>query len=289
MMEKEAIKIRKPAWEGQFYPAQPQQLKKQVQEFLDAAPHLQVAGKILGVIVPHAGYIYSGSTAATAYKQLAGMEIRTVVVIAPSHAVAFSGSSVYDGDYYETPLGKIKIDKNHSTSLAKETQHVRLSSEGHDVKVTQPEHSLEVQLPFLQQAISKPFELVAIVFHEYTWQNCYALGEAITKVLSPEKTLIVASSDLYHGYSYDECIATDDRTLDAIAAFDPEEFCRGANAREYQACGAGPIAAMMIATQKWGANRIEILGRTNSAEVTGTQRGWTVGYAAMAVTRANIK
>ncbi|NOY59182.1 MAG: AmmeMemoRadiSam system protein B [Calditrichaeota bacterium] len=289
MMGNEAIKIRKPAWAGQFYPAHPQQLKEQIREFLDAAPSLQIAGKILGVIVPHAGYVYSGPTAAIAYKQMAGLDIKTVVVIAPSHAVAFSGASIYDGDYYETPLGKIKIDKALSASLAEETPRIRLSSTGHDFKARQPEHSLEVQLPFLQQVIANTFELVAIVFHDYTWENCRALGEAIAKVMTPDKTILVASSDLYHGYSYDECIATDDRTLNAITAFDSENFCRGANTLEYQACGAGPVTAMMVAAQKWGADRIELLGRTNSADVTGTKGGWTVGYAAMAVIQTNIK
>ena len=289
MVGNEAVKIRKPAWAGQFYPAHPQQLREQIRGFLDAAPSLPISGKIFGVIVPHAGYVYSGPTAAIAYKQMVGLDIQTVVVIAPSHAVAFSGASVYDGDFYETPLGKIKIDKALSTALSDESPHIRLSSMGHDFKAPQPEHSLEVQLPFLQMVIANTFELVAIVFHDYTWENCSALGKAIADVVTPGKSILVASSDLYHGYSYDECIATDDRTLNAIAAFDPEEFCRGANTLEYQACGAGPVTAMMVAAKAWGADRIELLGRTNSADVTGTRGGWTVGYAAMAVIQTNIK
>ena len=281
-----ALRIRHPAWAGQFYPRDPEVLRAQIVEYLNRAPAVEIQGEILGLVSPHAGYEYSGQTAAAGYKLLEGRDIRTVIVLAPSHAAPIRGVSLFNGDYYETPLGRLPVATELARELAAEAENVHLSGAGHESGGMQPEHSLEVQLPFLQAVLGNDFELLPMVFHDYSWANCRELGEGIARVIEPKKTLIVASSDLYHGYSYEECQRTDARTIEAILAFNPEKFCEGANAQIYQACGAGPIAAMQVATKKWGADHVQLIAQTNSADVTGLTGGWTVGYASLAIVKS---
>ena len=124
-----------------------------------------------------------------------------------------------------------------------------------------------------------------MVFHDYSWKNCSALGEAVSDALnSAHNALIVASSDLYHGYSYDDCVQIDSETIEGIEALDPESFCEGFRMSKYQACGAGPITAMQVAAKNMGAKQVKTVARTNSADVTGMRSGWTVGYVSAVIT-----
>jgi MEMO1 family protein len=161
---------------------------------------------------------------------------------------------------------------------------IYLSEDGHRSRGDRAEHSLEVQLPFLQKTLDRDFKLVAIVFHDYSFKNCRLLGETISNNVEDKKVLIVASSDLYHGYSYAQCRESDDRTLASIESMDAEEFCRGVNSHSYQACGGGPIAALLVAAKKLGAVQAKVIARTCSADVTGVKTGWVVGYASVLVT-----
>jgi AmmeMemoRadiSam system protein B len=277
--------LRKAAWAGQFYPAQPARLRNMILDFFNQAPRFPLSEPIFGLIVPHAGYQYSGPTAAVAYNMIGDRSYQSVIILAPSHSVMFSGVSVFDGNAYQTPLGDVPVNKELSEKIASFAPNIRLSQSGHTAAFGErSEHSLEVQLPFLQVALGNTFRLVAIVFHDYSLQNCTTLGNAISRSLDDEKTLLVASSDLYHGYSVDECRASDDRTIRAIESMDIDELCRGVNEGEYQACGSGPISALLFAAKERGVNKVHIVARTNSAEVTGMTGGWTVGYAAALVT-----
>jgi len=278
-------KVRAAAWDGQFYPADPLTLERMIQRLLDVVPKSTHEGEIVGIIAPHAGYEYSGRTAAAAYRQILGRNYRSVIVIAPSHADMFPGASIYDGDYYATPLGKVAIDKELSAAISRYSPHLRLSDRGHHDLGGRAEHSLEVHLPFLQTVLYSAFKLVAIVLHDYSLANCQVLADALASAIADQNVLIVASSDLYHGYSTEKCREVDSKTLRSIEAFDPQEFLSGANEDLYQACGAGPIAVMLMATKKNGATKATVIAQTNSAEVTGQKSGWTVGYAAVLVTR----
>jgi AmmeMemoRadiSam system protein B len=279
--------LRKAAWAGQFYPEHPKRLRDMILDFFERAPRLSLNAPALGLIVPHAGYQYSGPTAGAAYGMIGEQPYKSVVILAPSHAAMFSGVSVFDGDAYQTPLGDVPVDKELSEKIAAFAADIRLSQSGHTpAGGERPEHSLEVQLPFLQVALGDTFSIVAIVFQDYSLQNCTTLGNAIFIALGEENVLLVASSDLYHGYSVDECNVSDDRTIRAIESMDAEKLCRGANEGEYQACGSGPISAMLVAAKQRGANNVNIVARTNSAEVTGMTGGWTVGYASAVVTGA---
>lgn len=275
--------IRKPAWAGQFYPAEPQVLRATLDTLLAQAPWPDAGRRLLGVVVPHAGYLYSGATAAAGYRLAAAHTIDTVVVLAPSHGQYIDGVALYPGEAYATPLGEIAIDGELTRALADAVpDHLHLSEEGHSPGRGRPEHSLEVQLPFLQSALPQTIQLVAAVFHDYSWPVCQALGEALA-VFYRRGMLIVASSDLYHGESQAACLRADARTLALLQQGDGEAFCRGHASGVVQACGAGPIAALLHAGRLLGAAGVRLLAQTNSQEVTGEVSGYVVGYAAAAV------
>jgi len=285
MIHKDSDYIRKPAWAGAFYEANSQKLQQVVRKSLENASQVKDVGQTIGIVVPHAGFEYSGATAAAAYKLVMGQSFDSVIIIAPSHREWVEGISVFAGKAYETPLGEVPVDRQLAQDIESFSDRIHLSMNGHRSPGDDAEHSLEVQLPFLQQVFPIGLQIVPIVFRDYSVENCKGLGDAIAKAARKKKVLIVASSDLYHGYSYDDCKATDDRTLAAIEEFKPENFCHGVKAGNYQACGGGPIAALLFAGGKMGAETVKVVARTNSAEVTGMRGGYVVGYAAIAVSK----
>ncbi|MBN1541619.1 AmmeMemoRadiSam system protein B [candidate division KSB1 bacterium] len=277
-------KKRVPAWAGQFYPLHPQRLSASIESYLGNAQPFENTGDIVGLIAPHAGYEYSGRVAAAGYRQIQGLDVSTVVVLAPSHVEIFPGVSIYNGEAYLTPLGSVAVDQEIARAITERSSSIYVSESGHRTNSDRAEHSLEVQLPFLQSVLKPGFKIVPMVIHDFDAHICENVGHAIVRSL-PEKALIVASSDLYHGYSYDECIETDERTLAAIEKADPVSFIDGIHAGLFQACGAGPIAVLMEASRQLSADRVTIAARTNSADVTGIRSGWKVGYASVLFSR----
>jgi len=207
-------KIRQPAVAGSFYPADPQELAKMIDGFLAKAapPPLE---NVVAIVAPHAGYIYSGGVAAYSYALVKGRKFDRVVVIAPSHYEAFGFSSVYDGTAYVTPLGQVPVDTAFAARLAKLDPSIKLSGTGHTPSADRLEHSVEVQLPFLQKTVGQ-FQLVPIVMGDQSYEACRALGMALAKLVQGANTLIVASSDLSHYHTYDEAVRTDQKTLNAV-------------------------------------------------------------------------
>ncbi len=278
------MRVRQAAWAGQFYPAGREQLSQMLDSYFKMATPVDKNGKVMGLIAPHAGYTFSGRTAATAYRQLETNDYNTVVVLAPSHTVYINGASVYSGDAYATPFGEIPVDKPAANALEAAASNIHLGEIGHELDGDRAEHSLEVQLPFLQKSLSE-FQLLPIVFHDYSWNNCRQLAKALKQTLDPEQTLLVASSDLYHGHSYDECLQQDEATLNSVEQDSPETFCYGANSGEFMACGAGPITVLKMVAEEWNAGQPRVLEHTNSADVTGSRAGYVVGYAAAIAVR----
>ena len=270
-------KVRKPAVAGAFYPADPKILKEQVDSFLERAEPAGIDGEILALVSPHAGYPYSGQIAGAAFKQVKGKKYDAVVVIAPSHSEYFPGVSVYDEGGYETPLGIIPVDEALAKAIVEEDEIITSSLVGH-----RGEHSLEVQLPFLQKALIDP-KIVPIVMADRSFGVCQKLARAVAKTAKGKKILIIASSDLYHGYSYEECVTADGRTLETIEEYSPQKLCNGLAKETYQACGGGPITVALLAAKELGANKANVIARTNSNDVTGERGGYCVGYAAVAI------
>jgi len=252
---------------------------------LAEAPDKGIAGQIIGLVAPHAGYLYSGSTAATAYKQVMGKPYESIVIMAPSHRELFREAAVSTFSAYSTPLGEVAVDTALAERIVAQGKGMIFSERGHQVQGDEAEHSLEVHLPFIQKALPG-VPIVPIIISDYHGTSSRRFGEALAQAIDERQVLIVASTDLYHGYSYEECKLADARTLAAIEAFDAEEFASGALQGKYFACGAGPVSVMLHAARLLEADAVQLLAQTNSADVTGVRGGYVVGYAAVAVYRS---
>ena len=275
-------KVRVAAVAGSFYPADPKELSAMIDDMLAHATPAPVDGTILAAVAPHAGYPYSGPVAAWTYAALKGHKYSRVVVIAPSHYVAFGFSSIYDGDAYETPLGTIPIDKEFARQLTKMSSTIRFSEQGHTPTSAGGEHAIEVQLPWLQKVLGN-FQLVPIVMGDQSYESSRALGVALAKMIEADKkggdTLILASSDLSHYHPYDQAEIIDHKTLHALESWDYFSMSRNFETRTWEACGGAPIVAAMIYAERMGANKAEVLRYANSGDTSG-DHSRVVGYSA---------
>ena len=265
--------VRRPAVAGSFYPADPKTLSRQVRDFLSRAPREELAGEIIALVSPHAGYMYSGQVAAHGFKLVEGMKFDAVVVVAPSHRALFQGASVYDRGGYETPLGILPVDKELCRKLMEENDLIRFIPQGHS-----QEHSIEVQLPFLQEVIGK-FNLVPVVMGDQSYRTCEVVGQAIARTIKGKKVLLVASTDLSHFHPYEKAVSLDQLILEDLRSFDAQKLSQDLEAGKGEACGGGPVIAVMVAAKQLGANRARVLKYLNSGDVTGDRSG-VVGYAA---------
>jgi len=270
-------KVRQAGVAGAFYPADPAALTAMIDGFLAKAETPKIDGQIFAVVSPHAGYQYSGPVAAYTYAALKGRKFKRVVVIAPSHYEAFSYSSVYDGDAYDTPLGMVKVDKEFARKLVSMDRSIQFSERGHAPTAAGAEHALEVQLPWLQRVIGE-FELVPVVMGDQSYESSRALGVALAKLIHGDpETLIVASSDLSHYLTYDEATQMDLKTLRALEDWDYLSMSRNFEMRVWEACGGAPIVAAMIASERMGATQAKVLKYANSGDTTG-DKSRVVGY-----------
>jgi AmmeMemoRadiSam system protein B/AmmeMemoRadiSam system protein A len=265
---------------GTFYPADPKELAAMVDDLLAKAvvPNLQ---NVAALVAPHAGYQYSAAVAAHSYALLKGRKIERVVLISPSHLESFSFAAVYDGSAYSTPFGDVPVDLDFAAKLVKSSKQIQLSGRGHGAVAGRSEHALEVQLPFLQRALGQ-FKLVPIVMGDQSYALCRSLGIALAKNIQGTSTVIIASSDLSHYHSYTEASGLDTRTLRAVAEFDYLSLSQNLDTRIWEACGGGPIVAAMIAAERLGARKAQILKYANSGDVTG-DHSQVVGYGAVAI------
>jgi len=269
--------IRKSVVAGQFYPANPAVLKRKIDSFLKKVPLKSRFANIIGLVSPHAGYVYSGQTAAYAYKQVAGNSYDAVIIIAPSHQDQFGGASVWNKGAYETPLGLIPVNQELANTIIAQDKAIQFSKLGH-----QQEHSLEVQLPFLQQTI-KNLTIVPMMIRDYSFKNCQRVANAIVRAVSGKKVLLVASTDLYHGEKYDECVKISNNTLEKIVKLEPEGLFQSFRKGTSQACGIGPVLVVEMAAKKLGGNSAHLLHQTNSNDVMQTRSGYVVGYGAIVI------
>ena len=271
--------VRAAAVAGGFYPADSKALTAMMDDMLARAAVPKITDPILAVVAPHAGYQYSGPVAAYTYAALKGRKFSRVVVIAPSHFEAFDFTSVYDGDAYATPLGTVPVDKAFAQQLAKMDPSIKLSSHGHTPTPQGGEHALEVELPWLQHVLGN-FKLVPVVMGDQSYESSRALGVALAKLIQGGDTLIVASSDLSHYHTYDEAVRIDHKTLTALQEWDYLSMSRNFEMRVWEACGGAPIVAAMIAAERMGANKAELLKYANSGDITG-DKSRVVGYSSV--------
>ena len=257
-----ASSIRKPAVAGTFYPDDPVELREMVSTFLKQASPSGVVPK--AIIAPHAGYIYSGPIAASAYAQIkpARGKIKRVVLLGPSHRVPFRGLAASGAEAFSTPLGKVPLDKK-AIEIIQDLPQVEVLDAAHAM-----EHSLEVQLPFLQEVLGE-FNLVPLAVGDASREE---VAEVLEKLWGGPETLIVISSDLSHYHDYRTAGKMDRATSSAIESLRPEEI-------EYeQACGRIPISGLLVAAKKHGL-RAQTIDLRNSGDTAGS-RDEVVGYGA---------
>ena len=253
---------RSAAVAGLFYPADPAQLQADIKAMLATVESQQTHPKAL--IVPHAGYIYSGPIAASAYAQLIPIatEISRVILLGPCHRVPLTGLATSSADFFETPLGRIRIDRDAIQQIATlpQVQEFDLTH--------QQEHSLEVQLPFLQQVLDN-FTLVPLVVGDASADE---VSEVLELLWGGDETLIVISSDLSHYHDYETARAMDSNTCHAIEQMNPDAI------HYEQACGRNPVTGLLRSAQKHGLN-VTTLDLRNSGDTAGDKRQ-VVGYGA---------
>lgn len=281
MMASSSQTTRQSVIAGSWYPGTEKSLARTVDDYLSKVDQPLIAGELLGLVSPHAGYVYSGQTAAYAYHQLQGRHVDTVVILGPSHRAWVGEVAASAEDAYETPLGVVPLDQAFVGELAKRVSLRRVQRDA--------EHSLEIQLPFLQRQLG-PFRLVPLMMSTDDPAVAQRLAAALTEIIRQrsdegEHTLLVASSDLHHIEDYDEVVRRDERVVEAVAAYDLECLASELMAPGCSVCGRMPILTVLHAGRGLGADNVQVLHHTNSGDVTGQRRlgQYTVGYMAAAV------
>ncbi len=269
---------------GSWYPGSPEALRRTVDDYLARAEFFPTNDELIALISPHAGYPYSGSTAAYAYRQLQGRTYDTVVLLGPTHRDDFGALAISTQKYYWTPLGQVELDTEFIDALTGRVAARRVTQDH--------EHSLEIQLPFLQRTLGA-FKLVPLmlglpfyIVGESARPVCEQLAAALAELARTRRVLFVASSDLSHLDDYAAVKKFDARTEELIAAFDVEGLARYFwQDGECRACGDAPILTALLAARALGADRVRVLHRTNSGDVTGegAHANYVVGYMAVGV------
>lgn len=262
--------LREPAVAGYFYPRDEKSLHKTINDFFSRVVHDQDFGHIYGIIAPHAGYTYSGLTAAYAYKLIHRGNYDTVVVLSPSHREYFNAISIYSGNAYKTPLGEIEVNQDLSEKLVKGSEYIMRGEEGH-----RAEHALEVHLPFLQITLGK-FRIVPIVMGDQNNKLIDELADRLSEIVD-EKTLIVASSDLSHFYNAATAEKLDGKIEERIKNYDYNGLWDDIKLKKSEACGGGLMVCLMKAMKKAGIDNSSVLYRCNSGDVSGDYSE-VVGY-----------
>jgi len=275
--------IRPAAVAGQFYPADPVVLRKTVDSLIAASPK-EVSGKPFVVVCPHAGYSYSGKVAAAAFKQAAGNHYDLIVILGTNHTTAgFNKAAVFDGDGFQTPLGVAKVDRSAASQLLdSDSIFTRFDA------VHRAEHSIEVQVPFIQ-VLFPNVPIVPIVVSTTDLSDCEHIGRELARLATNRSVLIVASSDLSHYPRYQEAEKVDHQTLNLIVAEDAKALHRyltripgSAPSLVTGACGEGPILAGICAARTLGIAHGVRIAYANSGDLLPENRDRVVGYGAAA-------
>lgn len=246
---------------------------------LDSAPAGPPDGDVLGLLAPHAGHRYSGRIAASAFRLARGMTVDTVAVLSPMHHPYPGPLLTTAHEAYGTPLGSVPVDEEAVKELSSRLR--RALGAGLTRVEADPEHSLEIELPFLQRVLAS-FRLIPVMLRDQTAHVARALGEALADTVRGRPALLVASSDLSHFYSQSVAARLDREILDRVEGFDPQGLLAAEEQGKGYACGRGAVAAMLWAARGLGATHSRVVGYATSAEVTGDS-GSVVGYGSAVI------
>ncbi|UCD15185.1 MAG: AmmeMemoRadiSam system protein B [Candidatus Omnitrophota bacterium] len=261
--------VKKAEFAGSFYPGDRKALSSMIDEFLAEANAWAVEGKILGVISPHAGYIYSGPVAAYSFKSLQNKKFDTVIILGSSHRYRFKGISVYGKGAFNTPLGKLGIDKG----VASKFSSLEFAQSNKDY--FNNEHSLEVQLPFIIKVLGRP-KIVPVLFGEVSFGDLEEVAAKFGEISQEKRILVIVSTDLSHYQAYQQAVRIDSQTLDLIKNKDVSSLWQSWRGGEGRACGMCPLIAFLMYVKNQAAD-IEILKYANSGDTAG-DKSRVVGY-----------
>jgi MEMO1 family protein len=268
---------------GRWYPGDPARLTASVDGYLDAARLPALEGEVIAVVTPHAGHLYSGPVAAYSFAALRGMQPEVIAVVSPMHYPYPHPLLTTAHSAYQTPLGLIPIDREAVESLDAEL-HARLGF-GLTAVRNDPEHSLEIELPFLQRVLPGEFRLLPIMVRDQSSAVSSALGKSLAKILQERKAILVASTDLSHFFQQQTAYSLDSEVLHHLESLDPQGILDAEAQGKGFACGKGALAAVLWAACDLGANRVQVLHYATSGDVTGDY-DQVVGYASAVVTKA---
>lgn len=236
----------------------------------------KIDGRIMGAVSPHAGYVYSGKVAGFSFRAIKDNLLKPpelFVVIGPSHHSGFKGVALMEGDSFRTPLGDILLDRDAADLLVKSSSRVFLSNSPHI-----GEHSVENQIPFIQRLFPTA-RLVAAVMGDHSHETSVSLAEGLVELSRVRKTVVIASSDMYHDPSYELVTATDRETLLKIRKMDVRGLTDSWNNKSQNLCGIGPVVALMRFARVMGSREGRVLHYRNSGDDFPEGRGrWVVGY-----------
>jgi AmmeMemoRadiSam system protein B/AmmeMemoRadiSam system protein A len=280
--------IRKPAVSGSFYPSDPVQLKSQLESFYQSAGNTGGKSNIAAVIVPHAGYVYSGKVAATAFAQIdPEREYARIFMIGTSHHVYLKGASVFKMGNFSTPLGIIEVDTTLAGRLIRENPVFEDVPGAHD-----KEHSLEVELPFLQYRLKKPFKIVPIIIGTQSEATCLKIADALKPYFNDDN-LFVISSDFSHYPDYLGAVEADKTTGDAIATNSPEKFLKARTQNDLKnipglvtsCCGWSSILTLLYLSSESKGISVQHIQYKNSGDTEYGDKSRVVGYQSFVFTR----
>jgi AmmeMemoRadiSam system protein B len=278
------MKIRRPTQAGAFYEGDAEALKTQIENcFLQEfgpkkRPKVNKAGlrEVVGLVCPHAGYMFSGAVAANAYYELAqDGKPDIVVILGPNHTGYGSGLALMNEGVWRTPLGDVEVDGEIANEIVRETRLVDVDDVAHRF-----EHSIEVQLPFLQFLYGSEFKFVPVCFQLQDLSSAVEVGKALVEVLANKNAVVIASSDMTHYEPQVNAAAKDLAALKAVEAMDEKRFYSVIETRNVTACGYGPIATVIVSAKGLGAKEAKLLCYKSSGDVTGDYSS-VVGYAAV--------
>ena len=267
---------------GTWYSANPRQLQGTVDHFIENAQLPDLPGEVIALVTPHAGYQYSGQVAGYAFKSVVGKTFDYVVILSPMHQYYPQNLLTTAHRAYRTPLGDIPVAQSRLRKINQalmDKTNLSLTPVAND-----REHSLEIELPFLQRALEGPFELIPIMLRSQNRQVSRILGKILAEIFRGDSCLFVASSDLSHFYPESTANQLDQRVLAALAEFSPETLFDLQETGEGQACGLPAITSILWAARELGAANVTVLSYDTSASATG-DRSSVVGYGAAAITQ----
>lgn len=278
------LDIRPSPIAGQWYSDDPAELARSVDRYLAEARLPELPGEVIGVIAPHAGHVYSGPVAGYAFAAVRGQKPDLVAVISPMHHPSYAPLLTTAHTAYWTPLGIIPVDRDALAALQaalRQELGIDLTPVSND-----PEHSLEIELPFLQRALAAEFNLLPVMVHAWNPHISEGLGQALAKVLQERNFLLVGSTDLSHYYDQKTALRLDRAMLQAFETFSPERAFDLEQRGEGYACGLGAVTAVLWAARRLGADTVKILHHATSGDVTGDYRA-VVGYGAAVVLKTS--